>query len=372
MPEAPPLRWVPGQLDRLRCRSVPQFNIISEQIHEQRRCQMPREPGVGAELTSPPNEEDHQYNKSDKRFMQHTDFNQDEKSVLEAIDDLKRYFISEVNDLKSVVRKQEIEIRSLKCGGGVSGGTHARDVPGGVPEGDVPRATTKGVVSSKSPKNGEWQVVEHGGTRPKEKKINNDHVVCTNAFQVLSGLQEEDTEVRTVDDTSSPEGKILVVGDSQVRHLDSRFCDREGMRMKSVSYSGKGLGYVRDKIVECMADQRKKSIVCLSAGGNDVEGVSSEELLRQFKEAVCKVRDRGGFPVVCGVLPRRYVDDLWYSRAIALNCRLALHCKANGWAFVCLGWDRFFWHNHLYHRDGVHFSRKGVQILSESLERECR
>ncbi|KAG0713456.1 hypothetical protein GWK47_016207 [Chionoecetes opilio] len=131
------------------------------------------------------------------------------KSVLEAIDDLKRYFVGEVNDLKSVVRKQAIEIRSLKCGG-VSGGAHARDVvPGKVPEGDVPRATTKGVVSSKSPRNGEWQVVEHSGVRPKEKKVNNDHVVCTNAFQVLSGLQEEDTEVRTVDDTSSPEGHKL-------------------------------------------------------------------------------------------------------------------------------------------------------------------
>ncbi|KAG0725889.1 hypothetical protein GWK47_037699 [Chionoecetes opilio] len=131
------------------------------------------------------------------------------KSVLEAIDDLKRYFVSEVNDLKSVVRKQEIEIRSLKCGGGVSGGAHARDVPGKVPEGDVPRATTKGVISSKSLRNGEWQVVEHDGARSKKKKVNNDHVVCTNAFQVLSGLQEEDTEVRTVDDTSSPEGKNL-------------------------------------------------------------------------------------------------------------------------------------------------------------------
>ncbi|KAG0724919.1 hypothetical protein GWK47_039608 [Chionoecetes opilio] len=91
------------------------------------------------------------------------------KFVLEAIDDLKRYFVSEVNDLKSVVRKQEIEIRSLKCEGGVSGGAHARDVPGGVPEGDVPRATTKGVVSSKSPRNGEWQLsmVEYAQRRKR-------------------------------------------------------------------------------------------------------------------------------------------------------------------------------------------------------------
>ncbi|KAG0710078.1 hypothetical protein GWK47_023544 [Chionoecetes opilio] len=68
------------------------------------------------------------------------------RSILEAIEDLKRCFVSEVNELKSVVKKQEIEIRSFKCGdggpSGVSGGAHARDVPGGVTEGDVPRATT--------------------------------------------------------------------------------------------------------------------------------------------------------------------------------------------------------------------------------------
>ncbi|KAG0711988.1 hypothetical protein GWK47_019414 [Chionoecetes opilio] len=92
------------------------------------------------------------------------------KSILEAIEDLKRCFASEVNDLKSLVKKQEIEIRSLKCGGGgpsgVSGGAHARDVPRGVPEGDVPRATTK--VPSKSPVIGEWKVVDYDGARPKE------------------------------------------------------------------------------------------------------------------------------------------------------------------------------------------------------------
>ncbi|KAG0695517.1 hypothetical protein GWK47_026867 [Chionoecetes opilio] len=200
------------------------------------------------------------------------------KSILEAIENLKRCFVSEVNELKSVVKKQEIEIRSLKCGGGgssgVSGGAHARDVPGGVTEGDVPRAITKGGVPSKSPGIGGWKVVDHGRARPKERKVNNDHVVCTNSFQVLSRLQQEDKEVKTVDDTSLPEGKILVVGDSQFRHLDSRFCDRKGMRMKSVSYPGKGIGYVSDKIVECMADQGKKPIVCLSAGGNDVECVT--------------------------------------------------------------------------------------------------
>ncbi|KAG0715987.1 hypothetical protein GWK47_010675 [Chionoecetes opilio] len=109
------------------------------------------------------------------------------KSILEAIKELKRCFVSEVNDLKSVVKKQKIEIRSLNGGSGgpsgVSGGAHARDVPGGVPKRDVPRATTK--ARCMSPGIGEWKVIDHGGARPKEIKVNNDHVVCTNSFQVL-------------------------------------------------------------------------------------------------------------------------------------------------------------------------------------------
>lgn len=52
-----------------------------------------------------------------------------------------------------------------------------------------------------------------------------------------------------------------------------------------------------------------------------------------------------------------------------MNCRLADHCKANGWTFVN-NWDCFYGKDHLYHRDGVHLSRKGVQVLADSLERE--
>lgn len=42
---------------------------------------MPREPGVGAELNSPPAEEDHLYN-SDKLFTQQGDFTQEEKVLV--------------------------------------------------------------------------------------------------------------------------------------------------------------------------------------------------------------------------------------------------------------------------------------------------
>ena len=59
----------------------------------------------------------------------------------------------------------------------------------------------------------------------------------------------------------------------------------------------------------------------------------------------------------------------WQSMEIALNCRLIEHCEANGWAFVD-NVDSFYGQDNLYLRDGVHLSLRGIQILSESLERE--
>ena len=112
-------------------------------------------------------------------------------------------------------------------------------------------------------------------------------------------------------------------------------------------------------------------MVFLSAGGNDLGRVPSEELGRRFKEALGRVRDMGGIPVVCGVLPRRGVGDEWLSKAIAVNRRLAAHCERNGWLFVD-NWDLFFGNDSLYARDGVHLTFKGAEVLSDSIERALR
>ena len=98
-------------------------------------------------------------------------------------------------------------------------------------------------------------------------------------------------------------------------------------------YQGQGLGiYVSDRLEAGMAGEGTKPIVCLSTEENDIGCVGSAGLFRRFREALGKVRT--GVPVVCRVLPRRAVGDMWPSRAIALNCRLTEHFKTNGWAFV--------------------------------------
>ena len=217
-----------------------------------------------------------------------------------------------------------------------------------------------------------WKVVGRKGACVPQRLPPQDQVVCRNSFHALSELNEEEVKVvgnRKVDDKSLPTGNILVVGDSQVRYLDRTFCARDKKRRTRVCFPGAGIGHVSERIEACMANEGTKPIVCLSAGGNDIGRVHGVELLRRFKEVLGKVRDRGGIPVVCGILPRRGVSWEWLSKAIAVNCRLADHCMANGWTFIN-NWHRFFGMDHLYQRDGVHLSQRGYQFLADILEDE--
>ena len=57
--------------------------------------------------------------------------------------------------------------------------------------------------------------------------------------------------------------------------------------------------------------------------------------------------------------------------ALGLNERLMRMCGEDGVGFMG-EWSRFYRRQELYVRDGVHFCRKGVQELSEYLERAVR
>ena len=81
--------------------------------------------------------------------------------------------------------------------------------------------------------------------------------------------------------------------------------------------------------------------------------------------------DLGGTPGVCGILPRRAAGAKWKSDAFAMNSLLAEHCRRNGWLFID-NWTQFDGKNHLYAKDGVHFSPWGVGGLSWRLESEMR
>ena len=100
---------------------------------------------------------------------------------------------------------------------------------------------------------------------------------------------------------------MIVLGDSQIRHLESTFVARDRKCRNTVCLPGAGIGRVSARIDTCLEGNGNKPIIFLSAGGNDLGKVRSEDLLDKFRLALDKIRSKGGIPVVCSVLPRRGV-----------------------------------------------------------------
>ena len=63
------------------------------------------------------------------------------------------------------------------------------------------------------------------------------------------------------------QGRVIVLGDSQVKHLDSAFCARDRKCKTRVCQPGAGIDRVAAGLDTCLGDDGTKPIVVLSAGG---------------------------------------------------------------------------------------------------------
>ena len=234
-----------------------------------------------------------------------------------------------------------------------------------------------------------WRVTVGGGkgrVSPPSCEL-----VCGNRFSVLESQEEEEVviEVGGGAGDRTPQAKVvkgrerkdrnrldrsqevLVVGDSRIRYLDRTFCEADRKGRMSCCLPGAGVKDVADRFSRIVKGTGEEALVVVHVGVNDVRKVRSEELVARYRELLRKVKESGRRCIVSGVLPRQKVGGLWLSQAIGLNDRLRTLCGEYEVGFMD-EWDRFFGRQELYARDGIHFSRKGVQELSECLERTVR
>ena len=220
-------------------------------------------------------------------------------------------------------------------------------------------------------------------------KDRTETVECTNRFSVLEeeesdrGVDEEtvvkDRGGKGVEDRKRASGgntpQVCVMGDSQVRYLDSTFCGKDRGRRTNVCMPGAGVKAVSEEVQKRVREMERDGVVVLHVGGNDIRARRSQELVNRYEEMLRKIKETGRRCVVSGILPRVNASREWLSRAIGVNEQLKGVCKDVGVSFVD-DWDKVFGRRELYVRDGVHLSRKGVDVLSECLERgvgmECR
>ena len=214
----------------------------------------------------------------------------------------------------------------------------------------------------------QWRLVTHRKKKGKAKSPVTPVIETRNSF---SGLEDQCSGDGETDVTTLSSGKVVVVGDSQVRGLGSIFCVRDARRRMCVCLPGAGVRDVAERLEGVLGGEGVAPTVCISAGGNDIGRVRPEDLWRRYRQALGRVRDLGGTPVLCGILPRRSAGARWWSEATALNSRLADHCRRNGWLFVD-NWSYFYGKDHLYTRDGVHLSEMGTGALAWSLQRDLQ
>ena len=265
----------------------------------------------------------------------------------------------------------------------------------------------QGSESGQSPReqgNGGWKIAVGGGKgrvspSPREAQVSPSpreaQVVSSNRFSVLAAQEEEEVviEVGGGAGDRTPEAKVLrgkggvgerkvsrklgrsqevlVVGDSRIRYLDRTFCEADRKGRMTCCLPGAGVKDVTQRFRRIVKGTGEEALVVVHVGVNDVRKVRSEELVERYRELLREVKESGRRCVVSGVLPRQKVGGLWLSQAIGLNDRLRRLCGESRIGFMD-EWDRFYGRQDLYARDGIHFSRKGVQEFSECIERVVR
>ena len=235
------------------------------------------------------------------------------------------------------------------------------------------------VSASPSSRDTCWQVIPKSSTSCTIKKTRAP-VPVSNTFDVLA---DEDTDIEEVSQSAEPSQPssdarspptikkptkkrytFSIVGDSMVRHLGKH--TRTHIR-KVVCMPGAGVTRVLGRVGEVLEEGNSTPVVSITVGTNDVGNRRTEELVTKYRQLLDKVREKGGIPVIHGILPRWGASWEWSSRALGVNSRLEKFSKECGIPFID-NWSLFYGRRSYYAHDGIHLSREGVAAVAGSLD----
>ena len=151
---------------------------------------------------------------------------------------------------------------------------------------------------------------------------------------------------------------------------------REALRFFSqlrTANSARAFGARVRKVVEEVAklDLNRDSTLLLTVGRNDFflkngKCGSSEGLVGDFDRLIRTAMFKTSRLVVVGLVPRNYWSREDYSRALGVNRRLESLCKNHSIRFID-PWATFFGKDHLFQRDGTHFSSHRARVFARFL-----
>ncbi len=161
----------------------------------------------------------------------------------------------------------------------------------------------------------------------------------------------------------------MVIGDSIVRHVRATLAKG---KVHTHCLPGARVLDVSVQIPAILKDDESVAAVVIHAGANDTKLRQTETLKRDFRsliETVCSTSPAATI-IVSGPLPTYRRGHEKFSRLFALNEWLFSWCTEQKLLFVNnlnLFWER----PRLFRADGLHPSRVGAELLSDSYDDFC-
>jgi len=269
-----------------------------------------------------------------------------------------------IGDLSKRLDMLTGEVERLKC-------LVAGPIMGGASQATrVPERRTDGSSDGLVRDGGSWKVARRHSTRLALRKVDMG-VPIKNRFDALEEREGNDERDGGGDDQMAEdrdgEREVLVIGDSRVRYMDRTFCSKNPSRRMRVCYPGAQVKDVRDRLEGVMRGSGEGATVIVQVGVNDVGKNNTEETMKAYRALIGSLAGSRKRGVVTSILPMVHASMEWYSRAIGLNTRVANICKELGVQFLDL-WGEFWGRTEMFALDGLHLSKKGVELLSNRYE----
>jgi hypothetical protein len=152
--------------------------------------------------------------------------------------------------------------------------------------------------------------------------------------------------------------QIIVIGSSMARGVGQGLKVQHG-KVRIMSKSG---GVISDTaaVLDGLDLDGTEQIVVMVGGNNIDRGDGSEDIVKEYRVLLDKLRDKNRNVTVVGPSTRRHYNQYTHSKTIGINRRLRQMCSARNMDYIEAGLTKDEALRMLA-RDGVHYNRDGVQ-----------
>ncbi len=166
------------------------------------------------------------------------------------------------------------------------------------------------------------------------------------------------------------ERDAVIIRDSIIQHVRAMLAKG---KVHTHSFPSARIIDVSAQIPAILKDDESIAAVVIHAGVNNTKLRQTVTPKRDFRSLIERVRNTSPATtiIVSGPLPTYQRGHERFNRLFALNKWLLSWCKDQKLLFVN-NWNLFWEHPRLFHADGLHPSRVGVELLSDNIFRTLR